>query len=168
MSQDSLSEQQERRDFFISYAGQDKPWAEWIAAQLDTAGYTFFFQAWDFRPGSNFVVEMDQATKLADRTLLVLSAAYLASGFAFSEWAAAFRQDPTGVYRQILPVRIESCKVEGLLRAVVYIDLVDLEEPEARERLLAGVHTGRAKPVSVVFPGKHLSRALFPGDLPTT
>ena len=33
-------------------------------------------------------------SEIADRTLLVLSAAYQQSGFARSEWAAAFRQDP--------------------------------------------------------------------------
>ena len=42
MSQDDKGEKQERRDFFISYTGQDKPWAEWIAAQLHAVGYTFF------------------------------------------------------------------------------------------------------------------------------
>src|ERR1700757_926290 len=93
MSQD---DGQERRDFFISYTGRDKPWAEWIAAQVEASGLTTFTQAWDFGPGSNFVAEMDKAIRQAERTLLVLSPAYLHSAFAFSEWAAAFAQDPTG------------------------------------------------------------------------
>jgi hypothetical protein len=152
MSQDDTWEKQERRDFFISYTGQDKPWAEWIAAQLDAAGYTIFFQAWDFRPGSNFVAEMDHAAKRAERTLLVLSPAYLESDYSFAEWATAFRHDPTGTHRQLLPVRIEACTVEGLLGPVVYIDLVSLEEDQARTTLLAGVQQERAKPVWIAFP----------------
>ena len=166
MSQDDKGEKQERRDFFISYTGQDKPWAEWIAAQLDAAGFTFFFQAWDFRPGSNFVAEMDKATKQADRTLLVLSAAYLASGFAFSEWAAAFRQDPTGSERRLLPVRIEPCELTGLLAQVGYIDLVGYDAEQARERLLKGIQTGRVRPEQVVFPGPRVASAAFPGAFP--
>ncbi len=45
-------------DFFISYTRIDRGWAEWIAWQLEEAGYTAVIQAWDFRPGSNFVQEM--------------------------------------------------------------------------------------------------------------
>ena len=40
------------RDFFISYTQVSRPWAEWIAVQLEAAGYSTVLQAWDFRPGS--------------------------------------------------------------------------------------------------------------------
>jgi TIR domain len=43
-------------DFFISYNKADRAWAEWIAWQLEQAGYQTTNQAWDFRPGSNFVL----------------------------------------------------------------------------------------------------------------
>ena len=33
------------RDFFIN-----RLWAEWIAVQLEQAGYSTVLQAWDFRP----------------------------------------------------------------------------------------------------------------------
>ena len=46
------------KDFFISYNKADRERAEWIASQLDEAGYPVFLQAWDIRPGSNFVREM--------------------------------------------------------------------------------------------------------------
>lgn len=45
------------KDFFISYNSADRTWAEWIAWQLEEAGYTTVLQAWDFRPGSNEGVE---------------------------------------------------------------------------------------------------------------
>jgi tetratricopeptide (TPR) repeat protein len=156
-------------DFFISYTGKDSRWAEWIAMQLEEAGYDTIIKAWDFRPGSNFVAEMDEAEKRAERILLVLSAAYLASDYAFAEWAAAFRNDARGKQGRVLPVRIERCEVEGLLGPIVYIDLVDLDEPLARERLLAGVQRERAKPVTVAFPASPpvpLDRPVFPGSLP--
>ena len=41
---------QPAKDFFISYSGADRSWAEWIAWQLEAAGYTAVIQAWDFRP----------------------------------------------------------------------------------------------------------------------
>src|SRR5438477_11109129 len=45
------------RDFFLSYNRADQAWAEWIARQLKAAGYSTVLQAWDFLPGSNFVLE---------------------------------------------------------------------------------------------------------------
>lgn len=172
MEKEALTATPERRDFFISYTSSDRPWAEWIAMQLEQAGYTLFIQAWDFRPGSNFVAEMNKAARCAERTLLVLSPAYLESDYAFAEWAAAFRYDPKGARKRLVPVRIQPCEVDGLLGPVVYIDLVSLEEKQARECLLAGVQRSRVKPETVAYPGHsgpYLSSLSidFPRSLPT-
>src|SRR5262245_9773453 len=94
------------KDFFISYTQVDRPWAEWIAWQLEAAGYTTVNQAWDFRPGSNFVLDMQHAAAASERTIAVLSPAYLQSGFTEAEWATAFARDPTGRQGLLLPVRI--------------------------------------------------------------
>jgi hypothetical protein len=133
------------KDFFISYNKADRSWAEWIAWTLEEAGYTVVVQAWDFRPGSNFVLEMERATDDAERTIAVLSEDYLNAAFTQSEWAAAFAQDPQGQERSLIPVKVKECNPEGLLKAIVYIDLVGLTESEARVALL-GAFRGRAKP----------------------
>jgi hypothetical protein len=39
------------KDFFVSYNKADKSWAEWIAWQLEEAGYSTVLQGWDFRAG---------------------------------------------------------------------------------------------------------------------
>jgi len=144
---------QNQRSFFISYTASDQLWAEWIAMQLEQAGYTLFIQAWDFPPGTHFVAAMDHAAKHAECTLLVLSPAYLRSDFAFAEWAAAWRHDPKGIRRRVLPVRVEPCDLDGLLAPIVYLDLVGLDEVRASSCLLEGVHEGRRKPSTVAFPG---------------
>jgi hypothetical protein len=155
----------ERKIFFISYTSDDEEWAEWIAMQLEDAGYKAIFEKWDFLPGSNVVMEMNNAIKRADRTLLVLSRAYLKSDSAFAEWAAMFRRDPAGKNGKILPVRIEPCDVEGLLGSILYIDLVRLDEAKARERLLAGVRQRRNKPESASFPeASYGPDETMPGD----
>lgn len=143
------------RDFFISYRTSDESWATWIAWQLEAAGYTTFIQSWDFQPSSNFVDQMQGSTTRSNRTLAVLTPAYLEeSGFTKAEWYAAFAKDPTGKEGALLPVRVEACDVIGLLGQIVYVDLVGLNEAAARERLLAGVKGARAKPtVERPFPG---------------
>jgi hypothetical protein len=67
------------RDFFISYAHADLGWAEWIAWELEAAGYTTLLQGWDFQAGSNFVLEMDGALQGATTIIAVLSSNYLSS-----------------------------------------------------------------------------------------
>jgi TIR domain len=147
------------RDFFISYTGADVAWAEWIAQTLEDAGYQTVVQAWDFRPGQDFLHQMQQATQQAARTIAVLSPAYLGSAFGEAEWRVAFASDPTGEQGLLLPVRVAEVTPPGLLRSRVYLDLVGLDQQAATERLLAGVQGGRAKP-----PG----RRLYPGGRATT
>jgi hypothetical protein len=154
------------RDFFISYTGVNRPWAEWIAVQLETAGYSTVLQAWDFRPGSDFLHEMQQATISAGRTIAVLSPAYFGSAFGEAEWRAAFVKDPTGERGLLVPVRVQQCAPPGLLASRVYVDLVDATEEEARRRLLTGVDQSGARPTSAPFPGAARGAKRFPGQGP--
>jgi hypothetical protein len=156
------------KDFFISYTGNDLTWAEWVAWVLEEAGYSVVIQAWDFRVGGNFVLDMQKATE-ANRTIAVLSSLYLQKPFPQSEWAAAFAQDPTSINRKLIPVRVEDCNPTGLLGQIVYVDVFNCDETEAQQRLLAAVKDGRMKPEQrPAFPGKAIERQIpehvpFPG-----
>jgi hypothetical protein len=143
----------DQRDFFITYNSHDERWATWIEAALADAGYTTVIQVWDFRPGDNFMAEMDRALATCRRTIGVLSPHYLTSLFTQAEWTAAYRQTLLGHPRAFIPVRVEDCEAGPLLGPVVYIDLVGAAEDEARERLLTGVAPGRRPRGKVSFPG---------------
>jgi len=155
-------------DFFISYTSADRSWAEWIAFALEEEGFSVVIQAWDFRPGSNFVLEMQRAASGAERTIMILSPDYLQSQFASPEWAAAFAQDPKGFERKLVPVMVRQCRPSGLLSSIVHIGLVDADESRARSLLLDGVSAKRAKPSErPAFPGTGAQKArkLFPGSV---
>jgi hypothetical protein len=155
-------------ELFVSYTKPDRTWAEWIAYTLEAIGYACIIQAWDFRPGANFVVEMQEGLKQAERMIAVLSPAYLQATFPAPEWAAAFADDPQGLQRKLVPVRVASCNPKGLLKSVVYIDLVGLDETKSLEALLDGVKPGRAKPTKApAFPGSQ-QVPKFPGTRDTT
>jgi serine/threonine protein kinase len=161
-----------QKDFFISYTSADSRWAEWMAWQLEEAGYSVILQAWDFRPGANFVSEMERAISHVKRTIAVLSPQYLNALYTQPEWAAAFRRDPKGEQGILVPVRIQECEVTGLLGQIIYVDLVGRDEVSAAKILLAGVRHERAKPeLARAFPERVLhtvSKQLsFPGDLPS-
>jgi TIR domain len=72
----------QERDFFLSYTQTDRAWAEWLAWELEAAGYTTVLQAWDMPAGTAFVHAMDQAVQHARHLLLMLSPAYLRSAMA--------------------------------------------------------------------------------------
>ena len=141
---------------FISYTKADEEWARWIGGVLMSAGYSVTVQYKDFLPGTNFVEQMNQAVKNTDRTVAVLSADYLKSDFAASEWQAAFRDDPLGHKRKLVPVRVAKVSVNGLLRSVVYADIVGLTEESATAVLLGAISAdNRPNPTmnEVPFPG---------------
>jgi hypothetical protein len=157
------------RNFFISYTAVDRQWAEWIAWELEEAGYTTILQAWDFTPGSHFVTTMHLATQITERTIAVLSRAYLESAFSEQEWQAAWADDPSGVERKLLVLRVEDCPRPGLLGQVVSDDLFGVGKELARTRLLAAVQEGRRKPpMPPQFPGEGppATEPEFPGLVP--
>jgi hypothetical protein len=58
-------------DFFISYTQADEDFAIWIADWLELARYQVTYQKGEFRPGENFVLRMQDATRAAKKTILV-------------------------------------------------------------------------------------------------
>lgn len=155
-------------DFFISYTSSDASWAEWVAWNLENSGYTVIIQQWDFSPGSNFVLSMQEAIVNSLSTIAILSEEYLIKAFPAPEWAAAFATDPKGLEKKLIPIRVSNVDPSGLLATVVYIDLYNInDEHQALEKLLNGVSSGRKKPNKAPnFPAinniKNLSTPNFP------
>lgn len=170
------------KDFFVSYNSADASWAEWIAWILEENHYSVKIQAWDFLPGNNFVLEMDEAAAGCRRTIAVLSDNYLQSKYAPSEWAAAFKQDPQSTDSILIPIRVGDCKPSGLLGQINYIDIVGKDEIDAERSLLEGIAAvlkKRAKPDQrPAFPQPDRSppseqrtspdKIGFPGPAPST
>jgi hypothetical protein len=141
-----MTEANKDKDFFISYSAADRKWAEWIGYSLEEQGYRTILPDWDFSPGSNFVLEMDEAIKRAKQVIAVLSPEYLAYQYGSPAWAAMIHSDPQGKQRYLIPIRVQSCELKGLLASIVCIDLVNCEGQVAQQRLLKGISKGRLKP----------------------
>ncbi len=150
----------EAADFFVSYASIDRAWAEWIAWQLEEAGYRVLIDVRSFRPGHNIVLGMHRGTIREKRMIAVLSPAYFESRFAAAEWTAVLADDPTNASRKVVPVRVCDFKPPGLFGPIKYIDLVRKgEELDARRELLAGVRVEPAVPTRAPrFPGRRESK----------
>ena len=113
------------------------------------------YQPWDFRPGQNFVLEMQKAASAARKTVIVLTEDYLRADYTQPEWAAAFVDDPRGEKRKLIPLRVAPCSPTGLLKALIYADLVGLPPDAAQAAVLTAVSEDpRLKPARApIFPG---------------
>jgi TIR domain len=97
-------------DFFISHAGTDRAWAEWVAWQLTEAGYTVELDVWDWAAGQNFVIAMSDALERCDRVVALFSAAYFdRSRYTTEEWTAASLHVPGMAEGKLVPVRVRCC-----------------------------------------------------------
>jgi hypothetical protein len=103
-------------DFFVSHAGRDTGWAEWLAWQLQQAGYSVELDVWDWAPGEDFVARMQTALERADRLLAVCTEAYFASAFGGAELRVAFAQQAVG---RIVPVLVEPVTLPPLCASLI-------------------------------------------------
>jgi hypothetical protein len=155
------------KDFFISYSAADIEWAEWIAWQLEELGFQTILQAWDFRPGCNFILKMDKAASESERTIVIISPDFVESTYVKPEWSNAFVKDPDGKEGKLLPIRVRKCELNGLLKSLSYIDLAGLNEEAAKKKLLIGIKYERAKPsIAPNFPDQRSisCQPVFPKD----
>ncbi|MDQ0605270.1 tetratricopeptide (TPR) repeat protein [Streptomyces canus] len=121
--------------WFISHAGADRAWAEWIAWQLEDAGHRVELDYWDWGAGDNFVLKMNAALERG-RILALFSPAYFElERFTTPEWTAALaRKD------KIVPVRIAMATAPAILSSLLAPDLFGLDDNEARQVLLRAVN----------------------------
>jgi hypothetical protein len=160
-----------RTDFFISHAGRDTGWAEWLAWQLQQAGYSVELDVWDWAPGEDFVTRMQAALQRADRLLAVCTEAYFASAFGGAELRAAFAGQ-AGAEGRIVPVIVEPVTLPPLYAPLIHLDLTGLDEAAAATRLqdrLAGGRPTGPPPFPLRTPARSDGlggRPRFAGALP--
>ncbi|MGW0192322.1 FxSxx-COOH system tetratricopeptide repeat protein [Nonomuraea sp. NPDC003201] len=150
------------RQFFISHADADVQWAEWIAFELENAGYGVILKAWDFRPGHNLLDKIDEALSVCHHTLHVISARHDAEVAART---AAQYQGLQGKERALIPVRVDEAEddIPPSIGALVPIDLRSVDEDEARRRLLAAVEERAERVPRAGFPNRPAKQVRFPG-----
>lgn len=169
----------DRVDFFVSHAGTDRGWAEWVAWQLIEAGYTVELDVWDWAAGQDFITAMSDALDRSDRVVALFSAAYLdRSRYTTNEWTAALVHVPGINEGRLVPLRIEkvpTADMPAILRSLVYRNLFGIPEEQARRVLLEAVARPHRPEHAPVFPGHGAARALsrlgasgpqLPGNMP--
>lgn len=160
-----MTESDGDRRLFVSYAGADRGWAEWVAWHLKEAGYDVMLDVWNWSVGDNYVLKMQQALNHG-RTVALFSATYFDTNrFTSEEWTAA-----VAARQRLVPVRIDGTVPPPILRPLLATSLVGLDETAAVEALLTAVEGPRNRPrAAPAFPGAERGPASgpkLPGQLP--
>ncbi|MHB9861650.1 FxSxx-COOH system tetratricopeptide repeat protein [Streptomyces sp. YIM S03343] len=151
--------------WFVSHAGADRAWAEWVAWQLLDAGYQVELDYWDWGAGDNFVLKMNAALERG-RFLALFSPAYFEpERFTTPEWNAV-----VAMQEKITPVRVAEAVCPAILRPLITRDVFGVGEDAARRTLLEAVTGPRRPTVAPTFPGALRqvggSGPRLPGSLP--
>ncbi|MFD4142350.1 FxSxx-COOH system tetratricopeptide repeat protein [Streptomyces sp. NPDC058572] len=133
---------------FVSHAGADRAWAEWVAWQLQDAGYEVELDCWDWGAGDNFVLKMNEALG-SGRMLALFSEAYFdPERFTTQEWTAV-----VAAKEKLIPLRLDAASAPQVLRPLIAPSLEGLEVDEARRVLLEAVAGPRRPDGEPAFPG---------------
>ncbi len=132
------------RTLLISYAGVDRPWAEWIVWHLKALGHRVVLDVAEVSPDDAFARHLHSAARSADAVIMLLSKAYAApgrGGLGTGFFVSGYR---------VIPLAVEDLAAEDLpesLRGVLRRDLFGLDEPAALAALLDAVHSAVPGPV---------------------
>jgi tetratricopeptide (TPR) repeat protein len=146
------------QQFFISYAGVDRPWAEWVGWHLEQAGHQVILDVWDWPTGDDFVRHMDEALSRASAVVALFSKSYFdPERWTQEEWTATVARR-----ERIIPLALEpvaTADVPPLLAAKLRKDLHGLDEAAALTALREAVNGGTRPASAPSFPGGSVSPA---------
>lgn len=136
--------------YFISHAGSDTAWAEWIAGQLLQDGLEVELDAWDWATGENLTTLVSRALDNAGHMIALFSPAYFVpERWTTVEWTA-MSDALRGSGRRLIPLVVHELDREAIpsvLRPLLRRTLYGKSEEDAREELMAAVH-GPSRPTA--------------------
>ncbi len=91
---------------FISYSTKDQEFASRLHADLQSKGVRCWFAPHDIRAGKKIHEQIDEAIRIYDRLLLILSPASMGSEWVKTEIAKARKQEIIARKRMLFPLRL--------------------------------------------------------------
>jgi uncharacterized protein YjbI with pentapeptide repeats len=92
---------------FISYSSKDEALAERLHADLQGKGVRCWFAPHDLKTGDRFRIKIDEAVRLYDKLLLLLSKNSLGSDWVEKEVETAFEKERRQKQTVLFPVRLD-------------------------------------------------------------
>ena len=92
---------------FISYSSKDQPFADRLHADLQNKGVRCWFAPHDLPIGAKTWDAIDEAIRLRDKLLLILSKASIASDWVEDEVNKAYAEERDRKTTMLFPIRID-------------------------------------------------------------
>jgi hypothetical protein len=102
-----LNEAIQHYSCFISYSSKDEAFAERLHADLQNNGVRCWFAPHDMRIGAKIIDAIDEAIRLRDKVLLILSEGAIASGWVEGEVTRALDEERARKQVVLFPVRLD-------------------------------------------------------------
>ena len=97
---------------FISYSSKDELFAEHLHADLQNKGVRCWFAPHDMPIGAKIIDALDEAIRLRDKVLLILSESAIASDWVEGEVTRALDEERTRKQVVLFPVRIDEAVMQ--------------------------------------------------------
>ena len=97
---------------FISYSSKDQEFADRLHADLQNKGVRCWFAPHDLPIGRKILDGLDEAIRLRDKVLLILSSGAIASDWVEDEVTTAFEEERRRKEEILLPVRLDDAVIE--------------------------------------------------------
>jgi cellulose biosynthesis protein BcsQ len=153
---------------YLSYAPEDRMWADWIEAVLTRAGFrvlprstvmTADLGTSDIRGG----IQAERDLQTTSRAIAVLSSAYLHSPDARAAWKSLSAVDAAGSYHQLIPVRVSDVRITEPFSEHPAVDLASMKAVQASAKLLRALDRPPLPPGS---SSGQVEEPRFPGTIP--
>ena len=147
---------------YLSYAPEDRMWADWIEAVLTRAGFRVIPRStMAAAPAASVDLQAERELQNAPRAIAVLSSPYMHSPEARSVWKALSAADAAGTHRQLVPVRVSDVRITEPFTDYPVVDLARMDGGQATAKLLWALDrpaqplgSGAAQAEEPRFPGK--------------
>src|ERR1700744_815272 len=122
---------------YLSYAPEDRMWADWIEAVLTRAGFRVVPRStMASGPSTSVDLQTEREFQSTPRTIAVLSSAYMHSAEGRATWKALSAADAPGAHRQFVPIRVTDVRITEPFTDHPVFDLARMDEDQATMKLL--------------------------------
>jgi hypothetical protein len=110
------------RGVFLSHSSPDKPFARFLARDLQRYGVRVWIDEAEIKVGESLIDKISEGIEETEHLLVVLSAASVDSGWVRREVNVALTREINGRRVQVLPCLLSDCKVPSFLLDKKYAD----------------------------------------------
>lgn len=111
-----------QKDIFLSYASEDKNFADRLANDLDDYGLSVWIDEWFILPGDSITEKINSALKDCRYFVPILSNSFLTKHWPQRELSSAIMRQSNAGQKYIIPLLIEKCSLPDLLLDIAYSD----------------------------------------------